>query len=369
MKLLIDRYIFKEWLKVLCITMMLILGILMLEDMYRNLKTFLEHGASFGTLLLYYSYVIPNCLCTVLPISFFISVLYLLNDMQAHNEVVALRASGMTVFQITRSLWIAAVMLMFFMGIFNAFVLPYASDKMQSILKKIEYDYQIKQGGSREQLGMQWHLCLHNEKAGHLWHIRTFSLYTLRGNHVTLSLTENGREVERIEAKDVAYEAGKWKFYKGKRWLFSQEAFVPKRFIPFENWELQCEETPQLMSYLYKPVKYLGAGELKRIIEFVPEDNPRFLEHRIKYFSILSSPLICLMVVLLAIPFSLSGVRTNPMVGVSKAASLFFVYYVVGSIGKMLGTQNTLSPWVAAWFPNLFMLILGVGLYRKLAPK
>ncbi|MGX8716758.1 MAG: LptF/LptG family permease, partial [bacterium] len=98
-------------------------------------------------------------------------------------------------------------------------------------------------------------------------------------------------------------------------------------------------------------------------------DNPRFLEHRIKYFSILSSPLICLMVVLLAIPFSLSGVRTNPMVGVSKAASLFFVYYVVGSIGKMLGTQNTLSPWVAAWFPNLFMLILGVGLYRKLAPK
>ena len=148
MKLLIDRYIFKEWLKVLCITMMLILGILMLEDMYRNLKTFLEHGASFGTLLLYYSYVIPNCLCTVLPISFFISVLYLLNDMQAHNEVVALRASGMTVFQITRSLWIAAVMLMFFMGIFNAFVLPYASDKMQSILKKIEYDYQIKQGGS-----------------------------------------------------------------------------------------------------------------------------------------------------------------------------------------------------------------------------
>ena len=144
---------------------------------------------------------------------------------------------------------------------------------------------------------------------------------------------------------------------------------MPKRFIPFENWELECEETPQLMSYLYKPVKHLGAGELKRIISFIPEDNPRFLEHRIKYCSILSSPLICIMVILLAIPFSLSGVRTNPMVGVSKAAGLFFVYYMVGSIGKMLGIQSTLSPWVAAWFPNLFMLLLGVGLYWKLAPK
>ena len=369
MKLLIDRYIFKEWLKILCVTMMLVLGILMLEDMYRNLKTFLDRGADVNMLLLYYGHVVPNCLCTVLPISFFISVLYLLNDMQSHNEVIALRASGMTIFQITRSLWIAALILMLFMGVFNAYVLPYASDQMQNILQKIEYDYQIKQGGSREQLGLQWHLCLHNERAGHLWHIRTFSLYTMEGDHVTLSFMKNGHEIERIEANKIAYETGKWKFYKGKRWLFSQEASMPKRFFPFESWEFECEETPLLMSYLYKPIKYLGAGELKRIISFIPEDNPRFLEHRIKYYSIISSPLICLMVILLAIPFSLSGVRTNPMVGVSKAAGLFFVYYMVGSVGKMLGIQNTFSPLIAAWFPNLFMLILGAGLYRKLAPK
>ena len=366
---LIHRYIFKEWLKVLFVTMVLILGILILEDMYRNLKTFLEHGAHFKTLLLYYSYVVPNCLCTVLPISFFISVLYLLNDMQSHNEIIALRASGMTVFQITRSLWLSAIVLMVFMAVFNAYVLPYASDKMQNITKQIEYDYQIQRGGNRDYLGLQWHLCLHNEKAGRLWHMRTFSLYSLQGDHVTLSFIENGHEVERLEAKKVVYEANTWKFYNGRRWLFSEETFVPKRFIPFDSWQLQCEETPQLMNFLYKPVKHLGAGELKRIISFVPESNSKFLEHRIKYFSILSSPLICLMVILLAVPFSLCGVRTNPMVGVSKAVGLFFIYYVIGSVGKMLGIQNTLSPLVAAWFPNLFMLLLGIFLYLKLAPK
>ena len=68
---LIDRYIFKEWLKALGVTVLLILGILLLEDMYRNLKNFLERGASAKTLLHYYGFVVPNCLGTVLPIALF----------------------------------------------------------------------------------------------------------------------------------------------------------------------------------------------------------------------------------------------------------------------------------------------------------
>ena len=371
MFLLIHRYIFKEWLKTLFITLMLIFGILMLEDMYKNLKTFLEHGASFRTLCTYYAYLMPNCLCTVLPISFFISVLYILNNMQAHNEIIALRASGMTVFQITRSFWWAAVFLTMVMFVFNAYILPYTSREMQNIIQEIDYNYQKKQGNAPDRLGVKTNLLLHNEKMERLWRIHYFSLYTQRGGFVTLSFSHQGREIKRLEAEHVEYDAsaGVWIFKNGKIWYFSEESRMPVRFVPFREWRFVCDETPQFMSYLYEPIKYLGMDKLERIIKFVDKNNPRFLEHRIKYFSILSSPLVCLVIVLLAIPFSLNGVRTNPMVGVSKAVGLFFIYYVLGGISKMLGTQNTVAPLVAAWLPNLTMLLLGVLLYRRLTPR
>lgn len=42
-------------------------------------------------------------------------------------------------------------------------------------------------------------------------------------------------------------------------------------------------------------------------------------------------PFACIIVVAIAIPFSVAGVRTNPMVGVSKTVGLFFVYFVLDS--------------------------------------
>ncbi len=369
---IIDRYIFKEWLKTFCVTLMLILGILLLEDMYKNLKNFLERGADLQSLFAYYIYIIPNCFCMVLPISFFISVLYVLNDMQAHNEVIAMRASGMTVFRITRCFWWIALWLMVLMFVFNAYLLPKASNDAQKIVKQIEYNDQKRRTGNVNIVGIQSHLCLHNIKENRLWHISHFSLYTNCGEFVTLSLLNaHGHEIERITAESIAYnpENQQWIFTNGKHWFFDENSYIPKHFVPFDKWEFVGLENPSLMAFIHKPLKYLGAHELKEILSFIPKDHPRFLEHQIKYYSILSSPLICFMVVLLAIPFSLRGVRVNPMVGVSKAAGLFFIYYIVCSIGRMLGIQNILSPLLAAWFPNLLMLTLGLLLYRQLAPR
>jgi lipopolysaccharide export system permease protein len=370
---LIDRYIFKEWLKALSVTVLLILGILLLEDMYRNLKNFLERGADAKTLLCYYGFVVPNCLGTVLPIAFFISVLYVLNDMQAHNEVVALRASGMTVFSITRGFWFAAVLLTGLLIGFNAYLLPYASDRMNTIAQQIDYNAQKKHTNDTEQIGIRYNLCFHHPTAGRLWRINRFGLYANRGTFTTLSMLDaDGHERERIEAHAVSFEPSThmWHFFNGKHWYFEEKSNTVRNFKPFaEETYDTFDETPPFMDCVHKPLKHLGAHELKQIINFFPENNTHFSEHRIAYASIASSPLICLMVLLLAIPFSLGGVRTNPMVGISKAVGLFFVYYLAGGFGRMLGTRGMLSPLAAAWFPNAIMLVFGLVLYRKLAPR
>ena len=67
----------------------------------------------------------------------------------------------------------------------------------------------------------------------------------------------------------------------------------------------------------------------------------------------------------LAIPFAVSGVRVNPAVGISKSIALFFGYYILVNVLNSLGKQEILSPEVAAWAPNVFMVILTYVLIRR----
>ena len=97
------------------------------------------------------------------------------------------------------------------------------------------------------------------------------------------------------------------------------------------------------------------------------ELRPRIAEYEVYYNSILASPFCCLIVVGIAIPFAVSGVRVNPMVGVSKSIGLFAAYYLLTNIFNMLGAGMWLPPVVAAWAPNVLMLAYAIYLCRKRA--
>ena len=67
----------------------------------------------------------------------------------------------------------------------------------------------------------------------------------------------------------------------------------------------------------------------------------------------------------IAVPFALTGVRTNPMVGVSKAMGFFAIFFVLISIASIFGERQIIPAMLAAWIPNLVMLAVSVHLFEK----
>jgi lipopolysaccharide export system permease protein len=70
-------------------------------------------------------------------------------------------------------------------------------------------------------------------------------------------------------------------------------------------------------------------------------------------------------VVGIAVPFAVAGVRSNPMVGVSKAIGFFAIFYVLISIASIVGERQIIPAILAAWIPNLVMLAMSVRLFTK----
>ncbi|HEV8073273.1 MAG TPA: LptF/LptG family permease, partial [Opitutaceae bacterium] len=88
--------------------------------------------------------------------------------------------------------------------------------------------------------------------------------------------------------------------------------------------------------------------------------------YAVRYFGLLADMFVPLIVIGIAVPFAMSGVRVNPAVGVSKSIGLFLLYYVLNNFATSLATEQLMSPVMAAWLPNLGMAALAAWLFARM---
>jgi lipopolysaccharide export LptBFGC system permease protein LptF len=79
----------------------------------------------------------------------------------------------------------------------------------------------------------------------------------------------------------------------------------------------------------------------------------------------LAAPWTCLVVVLIAIPFSVPSGRRNLFYGVAGSIGIAFAYFVLQRFGFALGQSGQVPGWVAAWLPNAFFAVTGVVLISR----
>ena len=364
-----DRYIFTEWLKAFLLTVAATLGILVLEDLYDDLEDLLEDGATLSQIVLYYMVRTPSFLPTIIPVALLISLLFCLGRLHRNHEIISMQAAGLSLLHITRSLWIGSAVLAFGLLGLNAKIVPWSVEQSRLFAQNLEFAHEAQIGG-KESVGLIYNLSFDNRKENRLWLMNRFSQYTYQGFGVHVFIMDNqGREHERILAREAHYDDSErvWVFQKGRELLFDPLTGEPLRSLTFERKEIpKFTEDPVLMTTLHKEPDDLSLFELATLLEKnAPDATPKMSAYAVRYQKILSTPFACFIVIALAIPFSLRGVRTNPLVGASQSIGLFFSYYLIGSLCIILGDRALLSPIIAAWLPNILMALFTTLLYRE----
>ncbi len=365
---LLDRYIFLEWVKVFLLVLVAITGVIIVGSMFDDLPDFIEQKASLLDILNSYVYLVPSLFPITIPISLLVSLLFFLGNLRRNNEIVAMQASGIGLFQITRMLWISGFVLTLILGIFNASIIPLSVERVKKIQNKLVVSKAEKEDAV-ESTGIISKLVFDNVAKGRLWYVQGFNELTHRAFGVNVYIHDEGTEIARVMASEAYFdkEQGYWVLRDGRETEFKSHEGGPVKSIAFdEKIFSDFTEDPDVMVSLSKKPRHLSLFQLEDLLgELDYGGNPNIANYAVKYQSLLASSLSCLIVVAIAIPFAAFGVRSNPMVGVSKAIMLFFVYYVIANIGGILGSQLVLSAWFAAWLPNFAMIIFAIFLYRK----
>jgi len=367
---LIDRHILREWLGIFGLVLLATLGLLLIQTMYDDFEDLMRYDAGFANTVMYFAIKVPSFLGVVLPVVLLVSLLYALGQLHRWNEITAMRAAGLGIFRITRSIWMAGLVLCGVMWGLNASVVPWSVEASASLMDYLKYRHATS-AGETTMGGVSQVVTFDNQRQGRMWIMNRYNRYAFRGYGVTVSeLDLQRREKLRIYGAQAKYDPaeGTWTFYDGRETMFDTTTGDVITSRPFaERAFPYFKEDPALMTVFDVKPKDLSFFQLQRIIDyFRVEENPKVTIYAVRYYSLIADTLVPLIVIALAIPFAVSGVRVNPAVGVSKSLGLFLAYYVLLQIGNALGMRGTIDPVTAACLPSAAMLAVGAWLTMRM---
>jgi lipopolysaccharide export system permease protein len=390
---LIDCHIVSEWLKVFVLCLGVTLGVVLLFDLSDDLPDLIGFNASIKAICRYYLVLIPSFLPAVLPLSLMVSILFSLGTLHRNNEIIAMRACGLSLFQITRSLWAAGVVISGVLFFLNAHWIPSSVESARKILESYDFKHQIEKEKTKEiPIGLIYNLSFYNEKEGRLWFMNSFSEATFEAYGLTIYQMDKQKNViTHFNANRAFFDE-----YKG-HWVLKQSRII--RFekgkqifsLSFDDLEKDCKELkqqnnrerlenlqrikeeienfteePGMMKSLKKRPKDLSLFELKTLLDQLSfSSDSRINHYMIRYHTILANPFSCFIVVGIAIPFSIAAVRVNPMVGVCRSFGLFLLYFLVSTLCTLMGEVQIISPILAVWGPNTLALVFTFFLCKK----
>ncbi len=363
----IDRYIFREWLKIFTLAVGAVLGLLLLSEIYNELPRFLARRAPADQVFSFFLLLIPGYLPSLLPICFLLSLLFSLATLHRNGEIVAIRAAGIGLFRLSRAFWIAAALLAGVLLWLNGSLAPSSIEMARFIREQVkEKDLASRSHTIR---GSIQNLAVALPANEEIWFVEVYRRSSNEAFGVSVSLTSEDEEEERTR-----YEAARATFDPQRReWVLEDGLFlklsgdppIPESLQPFERLVLgESTMNPTILLGLSQRPKDLSLNQLAALLARF-EGDPRVDPYRIRYFSILSTPFQFFVVVLIALPCALGSGRSRASTGFFRAVWLYLGFFAITALFSLAAQQGILPVLAAAWTPFAIATLAGIWMYRQ----
>lgn len=370
---LLDRYLFRELCIPLCYCLAGFLIFWISFDLFAELEDFQKAGLAAMQVARYYAVKTPELLVTVLPVALLLALLYALTTHGRHNEIVAMRAAGLSLPRISAPYLVVGLLLSLVLFVMNEQWVPYSSARAES----------IKRQGTSQSESDDWRpfVNFRNARDNRIWNIAALNRKTfeMRQPHVEWRMADGSRK--QLMARSGGWENGQWVFREVELFHYDSEVdFEKTGQRPLRTNELVMPELSERPEEILLHIKFqqvnaveaskrtqLSLGEISYLrshLELNARDRS-LLETQ--FHARIAQPWTCLVVVLVALPFGVgTNSRRNVFVGVAASIFICFAYFILLRLGLALGTGGLLAPWIAAWLPNAFFAALGMFLIWRI---
>jgi LPS export ABC transporter permease LptG/LPS export ABC transporter permease LptF len=355
---LLDAYVVREFFGMFLVVLGSFVTLMLVFTFFELVGDIIRNHIALGMVGDYLFNLAPSMIYTITPLAVLIAVLVTFGVFNRNSEIVAMKATGISLYRLAIPVVSIAAILALGLFVFDDYYLPAANRRQEFLRSTIK--------------GRPPQTFLHPEEKwifgqsgqgepAHIFYYQFFdrdddafaNLSVFEFDPTTFALSR------RIFASRAVWDdtSRSWQFQNG--WMrdvngnkreyreFKSTTFSEIREDPgyFKKENLQSQEMnfQQLRTYI-RDLRQSGFDTMRLRVA---------LWHKLAY------PLIAVIMAMLAIPFALSMGRRGSLTGIAVAIAVALAYWVVDGLFGAMGNVNYLPAALAAWSPDILFALTG----------
>ncbi|MGD2046667.1 MAG: LptF/LptG family permease [Gemmatimonadota bacterium] len=349
----LDKLVVGTFIKLFVVVCVAVPPLFILGDFTENADTYLDRGLSRSDMGQAYFYKMAEYLWFSFPIAALVATVFTVYNMTRHREIVAAKAGGISFHRLVAPLVVLGVVLM---G--ASFGLSNLVPRGNAIAASIQRD----EGPSRT-----WRSdFVYRSGTGLDWQVDRL---TADNGRMTGVVVERKPVPERrgmhLSAAGAFWAEGEgWTLVDG--FLRSLGTDSTEYSMAFNTMSLpEVTERPRDLLERPRAPEEMTVGEINRISRILERTGGDPKEWLVRRDQMYAFPIAVLVIILFGAPLATSYKRGGAAFGVGASLLTVITFIAMLRFSQSLGEAGALSPWVAAWTPNIVFGAAALALFGR----
>jgi len=361
----IDRYIFLELFPPFIMNLVFFMFVFLMRQILEITNMIVNYQVSALAFVLMLLYSLPYFLVYIIPMSVMMSILLTFLRMSGDNEIVALKAGGVSLYRLLPAVMTFGVLGMVLTSWLAVYGMPWGRSSYKDLtLSVIRSNFNI---------GLKAHR-FNDSFDGVIFYVN--------------DIDYRSRELKDVFIEDNRQSGVSSTVVAPRGYLFSGSdpyTFVLRLYdglinqvqldersahaIRFDTYDIRLDLKAAVsgMKQRSKHEKEMRLSELLEFVGSAGKENKQYVSALMELHRKFSIPFACVALAVLAVPLGVQSVSSKRSAGLGIGLFSFLLYYLLLSAGTVLGEAGIVMPGIGMWVPNLIMGGLGIYLFIKMA--
>ncbi len=308
----------------------------------------LELNIGLADFIRLFSYLFPNIFLYSIPMAAMLGITIGFARLSSDSEILALKASGISIYQILPPVVIVAGLIALLTGFVSIKLIPQSAVAMKQLsyqLLKEKISSGIKEHVFTEALGDVVVYVDKIDKITGEW--TDVWVSDMRGvDNPIVTMASTGQMDSSIENMMVSIALRNGSLHK--------PGIDNAQIVQFNQYQINIPlQLPDVKATRLKKTA-LTMAELRMEAQQAQKSVQERRTILIEFHKRLVLPVGCLIISLIGLPLGLQARPGKKAIGIQAGLAIFVFYYVFFTFGKALAEQGILPVWLAMWSPNGF---------------
>lgn len=351
---ILNHYILKQFLRMALLCQSGAITLFLIAEFIERIDDFIEENATLTDATLYFLYKIPHLVFLSVPLTVLLASTFTLILLSRANEVVAMRAGGLSLYRIIAPILLASLGISFLTFLANEYVVPHANRRGEYIRRVNIQKTGLRTHAQRDKI---WY----RSENDTIWQITHYDPTSRKMRGVTLyRMDRRNRLKQRIDAVEAVWAPAKkhWEFRKGVIHDFAGEGKIKQK--TFRKKVFALAEKPEDFKKIGRNPETMNYQELGRYVENLRKSGVDPTRYVVDMWAKISAPFISFVLAFVGAPFCIRSSRSGgAALGIAIAIGIGAIYLVLFHASLSFGHAGRLPPILAAWGPNAVFLAGG----------